>query len=85
MGILNKGECMFDKGGSNKFGVYSPDSYRPTSVLDGIEYVKRKLIADEFPEMSYADLSIKERMAMDSFMTTVCHDTVNDWKRLHNV
>ena len=49
------------------------------------KFVRLMCVNDEMPEMNYCKMSIEERRKMDMYMTTVCHDTVNDWKKLHNV
>ncbi len=85
MEILGEGECIFDKGGSAIYDEYPEDCFKPTSVEDGMEFVKQKMIIDEMPTMDYKLLSDDERRKMGSFMTLVCHDTVNEWKKLHNV
>ncbi len=80
--ILGEGQCLGDKG-TFVGGVFT--QYQAKSFEDVQRYMEEVLVKDEAPHINWDKLVPEDREKATAWCRLICHDTVNDWKKLHNV
>lgn len=80
--FLAEGQCLGDKG-NFVGGVFT--QYQAKNLEDVKRYMEETLIQDKTPHINWDNLIKEDREEATAWCKEICHDTVNDWKKLHNV
>ena len=81
--LLGSGKCLNNIGGSSD--KYPINSYHPRDFAELKQYVIDMCVNDKFPHMQYDKLDFRDQGKVHDFMSNVCHDTINDWKKIRGL
>jgi hypothetical protein len=80
--FIEEGKCLGDHG---RFQGGLDSQYKAKDFEDVKRYMEETLVKDESPHISWDHFTVEDQDKTTAWCKLICHDMVNDWKKLHDV